>query len=299
MLLFQKSEAPAETLMIFRGSGIFLLFNAIQCHEVKQSFLKTYQRNWKILFGRSACHSTAVLFLIVSVQKLPLSIYAVIEELGPLFALIMSGILLRECIKPLEMFLGAVVFLGVILVIQPPIPILALWQTEESSINKGDYVYVLVAIIAVFLLSSSKVLLRKMSTKNQPVPVSVTACSMAVANFVIGIIVHVYYSGLSWLICVTSKQTVYLVLTVVLATTNQYFGYFANKLEKTPIVALIATMKVPILFVFDIFMYPEVVQDYNILQYIGGVTVFLSILFLIANNYFRMNQKRSKNTRTD
>ena len=271
----------------------------MQCYQAKEPLLSTCRKNWNLLLGRALCQGSAVFLCIVSVQNLPLSVYAIIEELAPLFTLIIGLVLLRECIMPLEMLLGLSVFVGVVLVIQPPVSFLHLWSSENYGIERVDYVYVFFAVMSVVFLSCSKVLVRKMNTKSRPVPLAVTTISAALTNIFIGITYHFYSYGWTWLTCIKRTQSIYLILNLLLAATNQFFGYFALKFKKAPIFALIATMKVPILFIFDIFIYPEMVQDYNLLQYIGGVTVFLSILSLIASSYFKFDPRKWKANRKD
>ena len=141
------------------------------------------------------------------------------------------------------------------------------------------------------LVSTAFVLMRRMGTKTKPVPVTVTSCTAGLSLFFVGVIIHILTQGFIRVNCVDEIQVMYLLAIVVLSVINQVFMYFANKFEKSPIITLIWTAKVPIFFIVDFVMFPSDVQSYNYLHYIGGVTVFGAILALLISNYFKIGKQ--------
>ncbi|XP_075250698.1 uncharacterized protein LOC142342913 [Convolutriloba macropyga] len=130
-ILFKKSQVTPPSIMIFRGLSLFFIFGAGQMYEVPDLYA-SYQSNCYLITARCIVSSLAIATGIFCVQTIPLSIYGLIFELSPVFALIMSAIILRECIPPVEILLGTVAIFGVVLVIQPPFEFLGFAQLESK-----------------------------------------------------------------------------------------------------------------------------------------------------------------------
>ena len=274
---------------MFRGLSHIFLFSAGQMYEVSDLQL-VYNTNYKLIFARGIVSALAISTAIFCIQIIPLSIYGLIFELAPVFALVLSAIVLQECMPPLEIFLGAVAILGVVLVVQPPFEFLGFTQ-NEGNLTIYQYWVSLLAIVVPALVSAALVLLRKMGTKNNPVPVTVTAFAVGCSVFAVGLIFHLATEGFTILNCVSTLQLFYLISIGVLAFINQFVMYFANKYEKVPIISLILTGKVPTFFVIDFILFPNDVQSYNYIHYIGGVTVFSAIVALLISNYFKIGKQ--------
>ena len=233
--------------------------------------------------------------MIISVQKLPLTVYAVIEQTGPLFALIASVFILKEWISAVETLLGFVAFFGVVLVIQPPLAVFDLVNGNNSAtLTTRQYLMTVVAVFAPLMFSTSKVLVRKMSTKGQPTPLSVATFSMATVSLISGFIIQFLDSGFNYLNCLSTTQVYYLFAALMLSTCNQIVTYYATKFEKATIIMIIITLKIPILFIADVILYPEQVENYNFLQYIGGAIVFCSVFAMMGYNYLRQTAKAGR-----
>ena len=257
---------------------------------------EVYKSNWKVLGIRGIISVVAIATGIICVQNLPLSVYAVIYETAPVFALTMSAIILKECLPILEILLGLVAILGIVLVIQPPIPIFEVADATRS-LTTRQYWFALLSMVVPFFMSTAFVLLRQMGTKSKPVPISVTSFTVGVLTLVLGTITHMLFVGPSWISCLTPVQFVYICTFSLLSFFNQFAMYFANKFEKTPIVSLIMTLKVPILFAADLLLFPEDVQSYTYLQYAGGVLVFAAIFMLLVSNYFKVGKRLNETCR--
>ena len=292
MHIFQYSKMSPQSFLIFRGASHFLFFNAIQLITVQEVNLRSiYSRNWKLILFRSSTSSMAIAVGFFSLKNIPLSIYAVISELSPLFAILTSALILRECINPIEFALCISALIGTIFVIQPPIDVFGFWQISEK-VENLNYFWLSLSFLAPLAISLNFVLLRKMSNNSTPVPLSVATFGLAVGCFIVGSVIQISIGKIP---CLDYLDIAALVFVTVVSILNQGLGYYANKFEKSPIVAITFTLKVPILLVADFLFFPEESTNYNLVQYIGGSVVLISIIAILACSYFKATKQTTNN----
>ena len=258
------------------------IFNAIQLLTVR-NLRQVFRNNLDIILVRSAITSIGMAILIFCLRNIPLSVYALITELSPLFTVFMSALFLKECIKPIEFALCISALFGTVLVIQPPIVKSKFWRQTDDEI-KLNYLWTGLAFCGPLYSSLNYVLLRKMSRKTIPVPLSVANFSQGVGCLIVGAISQMFMENLR---CFTLTDVLFLIPLTILTIANQSLRYYANKFEKSPIVALILTVKVPVLILADLILFPNESSKYNLLQYLGGIVVFASTVSLMVFSYVR------------
>ena len=284
---FKVSTISPQTFLIFRGFCHIFIFNATQLVSVP-NLKEIMLDNWILLIARSSISSFAIAVSFFCLKHVPLSIYAVIYELAPLFAVIMSAVILKECVPPIEIFVCVTALLGTILVIQPPSIFVNISQTS-TNLNSYDFTWMLIATSVPMFISTNFVLLRKMGTQTKPVPVSVSTFCLAIGCLVAGLLLQLLIGESD--VCFDYVNLLYLLLMTLASILNQVFSYYANKFEKSPIVALVLTAKVPILLTLDFTLFPNEAKSYNWMHYLGGGLVVASVLALLVCNYFKMSEK--------
>ena len=213
----------------------------------------------------------------------------------PVFTTIFGVLILREQPTCLESALSVVAILGSVFVIQPAF-IFRKGTDEDvsanlrnSDISKYEYVAMGALMVAVAAEGLAMVLNRKAGKKNIPCTVLLWAHS-AVAIPVVTVM-HVMVSegtsSLATLKDCSMKGMVSLIAVLILGFTNQSLFLFANKYEKSSIVAVIAACcKVVFFFISDWLFFPEE-MDYNYFHYMGGTLIVAAILGLLVSNHFR------------
>merc|ERR1712226_1159285 len=111
-----------------------------------------------------------------------------------------------------------------------------------------------------------------MGTKKEPVPVTTSTFCLALGCLIVGAILQPIIGQINF--CFKMTDLFFLFVMTIASLCNQVLAYYANKFEKSPVVALILTAKAPILLIMDFFLFPQEAKEYNWLHYVGGCIVF-------------------------
>ena len=293
LLLLQATSLHCTAILVNRNISQFLLLSIYNCWAVP-CLTQILRKHFKLIFGR-ALVGTIVMCVIYSVpQYISLAKFAVLNQMTPVFTALFGVMILHERPNCLECLLGFIAIVGSVLVIQPEFMFpnsenydnITGSQTPESH---KEYLAMAALMCGVAAEGLAMVLNRKAATKK--VPCTVLLWSHCVVSIPITFIMHsMYYEGYS-LIHGLKSCTVFgmfsLICILCLGFGNQSLFLFANKYEKSSVVAVIsACCKIVFFFLSDLAFFPEE-MNYNFVHYVGGVLIGFAVISLLVANHFK------------
>ena len=238
-------------------------------------------KNCVLILSRSLCVTSGVSVGFIVAKVLPLSTIGIIQEMSPVFALIMGALILQEVPRFGEMVLGALAVVGVTFVIQPRFIFKV--DSLQNHFSSDQYPYIVASLLIPVGTGVDVVLVRKLSLQEIPLPLCMG--SLSFVTFINGFILRVTYEHLSdaKIIHNLSEGFIILIVIIVLNFCNQVMMYFATKFEKSVIVLVMSSYKVVLLLLVDLFLFSKEMRSYNIFHFTGGALIMFSITSLVLH----------------
>lgn len=221
------------------------------------------QNEYKLLIIRSLFATTSTIFIVIAFSYADMgSVIAVINSM-PIFAGLISRILLKEKFTKIEVLLSVMSLIGVLLISQPPF----IFHRNPGSKDGGHFVGTLFALAGAIVTGASFVLSRILSQRN--VRSITNLFHYALIGAVVGIPLNSFIGV--WSIPQCGKVRIYLVLIGILNTTQQFLLIKALEIEKAVRVTVTLTLNIFFAFAFQFIFLAEVPGIYSIL---GSAAIF-------------------------
>ena len=280
ILYSQYSTLNVSTILIVRGTILSLVAVLWTCLTVQNPWQVT-KKNFVLILVRTVSVSTVFSVAFIVAKLLPLSTIGIIQEISPVFALILGAVVLRELPHFVEVVFGISALVGATLVIQPHF-LFSISPNSGNQFSDDQYPYLLACLLLPIGMATAIVIARKLTQNQVPVPICLGTLSlMSIIN---GCIIRATYEEVlgfsSFKSCQLWDNVIVFVITL-LNLFNQITIYYAAKFEKSMVVLVISTFKVVIYLIIDLIFFRDELHSYNYLHYAGGALVMFSIIALL------------------
>ncbi|MDO5738346.1 MAG: DMT family transporter [Eubacteriales bacterium] len=114
----EVGDLPAAQKALFRNSVSFL-FAAVMVKRGRSENTAEKKHNWRQLLLRSVCGTIGVVANFYAISRLPLGDSNSLNKLSPFFTILASALILKESVKPYQLFGLGIAFTGALLILKP------------------------------------------------------------------------------------------------------------------------------------------------------------------------------------
>lgn len=268
MSMFVKlagNEIPATQKVLFRNGVSFIISLAMVIYH-KDSFYGK-RANQKLLIVRSTFGTVGMLLFFYSISQLTIGDANMLNKLSTFFLIIFSAVFLKEKLKPYQVWMIVLAFIGSLFIIKPAFDI--------------DIFPYITSVLAAMAAGAAYTVLRLLGKKEAyyTVVLYFSTFSVVTVTLLMVIIDKPFFN----FTMMSSKEIIYLTLAGIFATVGQFGTTLAYKFAPAKEISIFNYTNVIFASLIGIFVFSDSV---DIFSYIGYVIIF-------AAAYYIFKQKNS------
>jgi len=275
MSLFVKyasSDIPSTQKVLFRN-GVSMIISFIMVLKFKSSFYGSL-KNQPLLLIRSLLGTIGMLLFFYSIDTLPLGDANMLNRLSTFFLLIFSAIFLKEKMKPYQVFMIGLAFIGTLFIMKPTLDIVLL-----------PY---LASIFAAITAGGAYTVLRALGKKEAYYTVVLYFSTFSVVS--ITLLMLIIDAPLFNYVAMDLKDIIFLCLAGGFATIGQFGTTLAYKFAPARDISIFNYTNVIFASILGILAFGQIPDIYSIIGYL--------IIFAAAYIMFIKGHKQEKTLET-
>ncbi len=258
---FTSSDIPSTQKVLFRNA-ISLIISLSLVIKHKSSFYGSLKHQ-PLLLLRSAFGTIGMLLFFYSIDKLPLGDANMLNKLSTFFLIIFSALFLKEKVKPYQILMIIIAFLGTLFIIKP-------------SLDVDIFPYA-ISILAAMAAGAAYTVLRALGKKEAYYTIVLYFSTFSVVS--ISFFMVIIDAPLFNFVAMDISDIIYLILAGVFATVGQFGTTLAYKYAPAKDISIFNYTNVVFASILGIIVFSETPDIYSIMGYfiIFGAAYYMFI----------------------
>jgi drug/metabolite transporter (DMT)-like permease len=253
------NSIPVTQKVLFRnGISVLISFTMVVLH--KSSFYGK-KNSQPLLLLRSTFGTIGMLLFFYSISALPISDANMLNKLSTFFLIIFSALFLKEKVRPYQILMIVLAFIGSLFIIKPSL-----------SIDLFPYI---TSIVAAMFAGAAYTVLRALGKKEEYYTVVLYFSSFSVIS--ITLLMLVINAPLFNFVAMTKMEWIYLTLAGVFATLGQFGTTLAYKYAPANEISIFNYTNVVFASIFGLMFFDTIPDGYSL---IGYIIIFSAALYM-------------------